>query len=272
LAALLSLAMRSGITVAGPAEAIGRICTWLDHADSHPIVDRPPRRPPAEVTYRKDTMNDTITASPETLRAQMVDRIIAAGWARSDRVAEVMRTVPRHLFVPDATVDEAYDDRAVITKRAADGIALSCASEPVIVAIMLDQLNVNPGQRILEIGAGTGYNAALLADLTGPGGQVTTIDIDPEVTAQARHALDATGYPHVHVATRDGELGDPDPHHTTASFSPSTPGTYHPPGGLNSQPTGGSSCPYAGAVKPAASPAPIRTTAPATCCDPTLSS
>ena len=76
--------------------------------------------------------------------------------------------------------------------------------------MMLDQLDVHPGQRILEIGAGTGYNAALLADLTGPGGQVTSVDIDPEVTARARRALDATGYQHVHVATRDGALGDPE--------------------------------------------------------------
>ncbi len=155
-------------------------------------------------------MNDTITASPETLRAQMVDRIITAGWARTGRGAEAMRTIPRHLFVPDAPVQEAYDDRAVITKRAPDGTALSCASEPVIVAMMLDQLNVHPGHRILEIGAGTGYNAALLAHLTGPGGQVSTVDIDPDITAQARHALDATGHHRVHVATRDGALGDPD--------------------------------------------------------------
>ncbi len=119
-----------------------------------------------------------------------------------------MRTVPRHLFVPAAPVQEAYDDQAVITKSDADGAALSCASVPSIVAMMLDQLDIHPGDRILEIGAGTGYNAALLADLTGPSGHVTTVDIDEEVTAQARQALNATGYRHVHVATADGALGD----------------------------------------------------------------
>ena len=96
----------------------------------------------------------------------------------------------------------------MITKSAADGAALSCASVPGIVATMLDQLGVQAGDRILQIGAGTGYNAALLAHLTGPDGQVTTVDIDPEVTDQARRALDTTGYRHVHVATRDGQLGD----------------------------------------------------------------
>src|SRR3982750_212491 len=119
-------------------------------------------------------MNETITDSPQTLRDQMVDRITAAGWAHTSRVAEAIRTVPRHLFVPDAPLTEAYDDQAVIIKRAPDGKALSCASEPVVVAMMLDQLDVRPGHRVLEIGAGTGYNAALLAHLAGAEGQVTT--------------------------------------------------------------------------------------------------
>jgi protein-L-isoaspartate(D-aspartate) O-methyltransferase len=56
----------------------------------------------------------------------------------------------------------------VITQRDSDGTALSCASMPSVVATMLEQLDVRPGDRILEIGAGTGYNAALLAYLTGP--------------------------------------------------------------------------------------------------------
>jgi protein-L-isoaspartate(D-aspartate) O-methyltransferase len=155
-------------------------------------------------------MNDSITNSPQALRARMVERIMAGGWTRSGRVAEAMGTVPRHQFVPAAPFEEAYAEQAVITKRAADGAALSCASVPSIVAMMLDQLDVHPGDRILEIGAGTGYNAALLAHLTRSGGQVTTVDIDSEVTAQGRQALEATGYHHVHVATRDGALGDAD--------------------------------------------------------------
>jgi protein-L-isoaspartate(D-aspartate) O-methyltransferase len=154
--------------------------------------------------------DDTMTTTPESLRSKMLDRIVAGGWARSGRVAEAMRTVPRHLFVPAAPIEEAYADKAVITKRGADGAALSCASVPTIVAMMLDQLDVRPGDNVLEIGAGTGYNAALLAHLTEPGGHVTTVDIDSEVTAQARQALDATGYGQVHVVARDGALGDAD--------------------------------------------------------------
>jgi protein-L-isoaspartate(D-aspartate) O-methyltransferase len=153
-------------------------------------------------------MNDETVITPaETFRATMVDRLTAGGWTRSRRVAEAMGTVPRHEFVPAVSTEHAYADQAVITKRGVDGAALSCASVPSIVALMLDQLDVHPGQRILEIGAGTGYNAALLAHLSGPAGQVTTIDIDPEVTAQAGHALDATGHRDVHVITGDGALG-----------------------------------------------------------------
>lgn len=149
-------------------------------------------------------------STPQQLRASMVDHVRDAGHARFEQVEQVMRTVPRHLFVPDAPVRDAYADLAVITKRAADGAALSCASVPTIVAMMLDQLEVRPGHRVLEIGAGTGYNAALLAQLTGPTGHVTTIDIDPEVTAGARRNLDTTGHPDVHVITRDGALGAPE--------------------------------------------------------------
>ncbi|QKV90430.1 methyltransferase, FxLD system [Streptomyces sp. NA02950] len=156
-------------------------------------------------------MNTTTPTSPEALRSAMVDQLAAEGTLAPGRVEQAMREVPRHAFVPNASLEEAYDpDLAVITKRAQDGAALSCASVPSVVAMMLQQLDIRPGQRILEIGAGTGYNAALLAHLTGDDGRVTTVDIDPEVTDQAAKALQTTGYGHVHVATRDGALGDPD--------------------------------------------------------------
>ncbi len=156
-------------------------------------------------------MNTAATAStsPDKLRARTVDAIVAA-CPTSARVEAVMRAVARHRFVPDAPVEQAYANTAVITKRAPGGTDLSCASLPSLVVAMLDNLDVQPGHRILEIGAGTGYNAALLAHLTGPTGHVTTVDIDPEVTDQARRALDATGYDSVEVITRDGVRGVPE--------------------------------------------------------------
>lgn len=154
-------------------------------------------------------MNTHTETSPEDLRARMVEAIATAR-TTSPRVQEAMRTVPRHEFVPAAPLEQAYDNVAVITKRADDGTSLSCASVPSLVAVMLDKLDVRPGDRILEIGAGTGYNAALLAHLTGPTGHVTTVDIDADVTAGARQALDNTGHQHVQVITADGALGAPD--------------------------------------------------------------
>ncbi|TCJ34569.1 methyltransferase, FxLD system [Parafrankia sp. BMG5.11] len=159
-----------------------------------------------------NTATSTPDATPDELRAAMVDRLAISGAVLTGAVEDAMRTVPRHLFVPDATPGKAYAEQAVITKRAPDGTSLSCASGPGIVAMMLEALIVLPGQRILEIGAGTGYNSALLAHLTGPGGHVTTIDIDPDVTSGASAALAAAGVEAVTVLTGDGVFGDPDGH------------------------------------------------------------
>jgi protein-L-isoaspartate(D-aspartate) O-methyltransferase len=152
------------------------------------------------------------TATPGTaaeLHADMVKKIIKSRAGLGDPVVDALRAVPRHLFLPNATIDEAYNPyKAVITKTAADGTHLSCASVATLVAGMLEELRVRPGDRVFEVGAGTGYNAALLAELTGPNGQVVTVDIDEEITEQASKALAAAGYSDVRVLTRDGALRD----------------------------------------------------------------
>lgn len=154
---------------------------------------------------------DTTTPSPEALREAMVERVKRAGYVRSGGVERALLAVPRHVFVPEADLELAYDPwQAVVTHRFDDGRSLSCASAPWLVAAMLEQLDVQPGNRILEIGAGTGYNAALLAQLTGDPDLVTTIDIDPDVTAKAARALAATGHGAVHVITGDGGQGYPE--------------------------------------------------------------
>lgn len=152
----------------------------------------------------------TATDTPaEALRAQMVDRILA-GQPVTPQVEAALRQVERHQYVPDAPLADAYEEKAVITHTFPDGTHLSCASGPTIVAAMLNALDVHPGQRILEIGAGTGYNAALLAALAGKSGEVTTVDINADVTAAARRNLDNTGFRHVHVITGDGADGAPE--------------------------------------------------------------
>jgi protein-L-isoaspartate(D-aspartate) O-methyltransferase len=149
---------------------------------------------------------DTMTAAE--LRNAMADRLRAwGGVVMPTQVEAAMRTVPREAFLPGTPLAEAYGHSPVVTHRDVHGVATSSASAPGIVAAMLAQLDVRPGCRILEIGAGTGYNAALLACLTGPAGQVTTVELDPIVAAEAQKALAASGYGHVTVIVGDGEYG-----------------------------------------------------------------
>lgn len=141
------------------------------------------------------------------LREKVVAELVAAGEIVSDEVGRVMRTVPRHAFAPEATLEDAYHSyNAVVTKRDSDGDALSSVSAPQIQAFMLEQAEVRPGMRVLEIGSG-GLNAAYLAELVGPDGEVTTVDIDPEVTERAARLLKENGYPRVRVVTADAEEG-----------------------------------------------------------------
>jgi protein-L-isoaspartate(D-aspartate) O-methyltransferase len=151
-------------------------------------------------------------ASPEHLNQLMIDAIAAARpvGTSDPRVLDAIRAVPRHAFVPGASLADAYNpDLAVITKRDSGGRSLSCASVPALVGAMLEQLDVRDGHHVFEAGAGTGWNAALLATLAGPSGRVSTIDIDLEITAQAAANLERAGFPGVRVATGDAALGVP---------------------------------------------------------------
>lgn len=149
---------------------------------------------PAEATARRDAL---------------VDGLCRAGLIRTAPVEAAMRAVPRHLFLPDVPLAKAYADEAVVTRTGRDGLPTSSASQPSIVAIMLEQLAARPGYRLLEIGAGTGYNAALLAHVAGPSGQVTSIDIDRETAQAARSQLAAAGVRTAEVRHADGWLGHP---------------------------------------------------------------
>lgn len=91
---------------------------------------------------------------------ELVGVLLSSGAITTPAVEAAFRAVPRHLFVPEVSTDRAYRNHAIPTKLV-DGRAVSSASQPSIVAAMLEQLDVKQGQRVLEIGAGTGYNAAL---------------------------------------------------------------------------------------------------------------
>ena len=143
------------------------------------------------------------------LRASLVERLSAHGAIRSAAVERAMLTVPRHLFLPGVSLAQAYADVAIATHWER-GVAVSSASQPTMVAIMLEQLDLQPGMRALEIGAGTGYNAALLAELVGADGSVTTLDIDPTIAEEARARLWSAGYERVRILAADGAQGAPD--------------------------------------------------------------
>ncbi|MFC4331668.1 methyltransferase domain-containing protein [Streptomyces andamanensis] len=165
-------------------------------------------------------------------RARLVREIEASrAWAADPVWREAFARVPRHLFVPyyyvagpggherrwgespDAAARErwlrgAYEDVPLAT-RLRDGELVSSSSQPSLMAQMLAELRPADGDRVLEVGAGTGYNAALLAHRLGDDGLVTTVDLEPEITEAARCHLAAAGH-HPVVVTGDGARGVPE--------------------------------------------------------------
>jgi protein-L-isoaspartate(D-aspartate) O-methyltransferase len=126
-------------------------------------------------------------------------------------VADAFASVPRELFVPPMPLERVYRvDEAIPTRFNEEGLPVSSSSAPSIMAAMLEMLRVEPGQQVLEIGTGTGYNAALLARLVGgAGGSVSTIDIEPSITDDAAANLARAGIDPVRLVTGDGWLGLP---------------------------------------------------------------
>ncbi len=146
---------------------------------------------------------------PRHRNDQLVAQIEESGALRDPDVAAAFRAVLRHHFLPGRPLGEVYEDAAITTRTGEDGAAISSSSQPAIMAIMLQLLRLRPGHRVLEVGAGTGYNAALLAHLVGPGGRVVTLDIDRDVVVAARANLEAAGVPGVEVVEADGDGGWP---------------------------------------------------------------
>ncbi|MFG1806019.1 methyltransferase domain-containing protein [Streptomyces sp. NPDC049040] len=176
-----------------------------------------------------------LRAAASALRHRMVRRIVAGGGLSDPAWRAAFAEVPRHLFVPvyhRGASDEAggrysaddpdqrrrlrwlmgaYADQPIAT-HVSGGELVSSSSQPSLMALMCEALDVREGQRVLEIGAGTGYNAALLAHRLGGTGAVTTIDLDAAITAAARDHLAAYGTAEalsVTVVTGDGAFGHP---------------------------------------------------------------
>ena len=142
--------------------------------------------------------------APDTHRSdrlRMVAEQIERRGVRDPLVLEAMRRVPRHLFVPAYLRDRAYDDMPLPIGSG------QTISQPFIVAYMSEAARVRPGDRVLEIGAGSGYQAAVLAAL---GARVFSIEILPEVAEATRTALQTAGVGGVEMRTGDGFHGWPE--------------------------------------------------------------
>lgn len=134
-------------------------------------------------------------------RAAMVERQIAARGVRDARVLAVMREVPRHLFVPPDQAAQAYDDHPLPIGSG------QTISQPYVVAFMTEQLRLTGTEKVLEIGTGSGYQTAVLARLAA---QVRSIEIRPELAAEATKRLEAFGAPNVSIRAADGFYGWPE--------------------------------------------------------------
>ncbi|MEH0930882.1 methyltransferase, FxLD system [Micromonospora sp. CPCC 205558] len=147
----------------------------------------------------------TMTAADARLR--LVDQLRSQGWITRPEVAAAFTAVPRHLFAPTGTsIESAYANDVVVTRRGSDGKATSSISAPWLQAHMVETAGLTPGARVLEIGSG-GYNAALIAEVVGPTGTVVSVDIDAQVVTHAQQALERAGYPQVEVVHADGVHG-----------------------------------------------------------------
>lgn len=161
-----------------------------------------------------DQANEADEAAREAeatrLRAEMVAQLRAVDALRDLEVERALLIAPRHRFLPGHPLGAAYENVAITTSWER-GSPVSSVSQPEIVAVMLQQLRAQPGMRVLEVGAGSGYNAALLAELVGPSGSVISLEIDEALAATAGERLAEAGYPpeRARVIAGDGWLGWP---------------------------------------------------------------
>jgi len=135
------------------------------------------------------------------MRERMVKTQIESRGVRNARVLSALRSVPRHLFVPESLREQAYEDHPL--PIGSD----QTISQPYIVAAMTEALDPQPGDRVLEIGTGSGYQAAVLAELVD---RVYTIEIVEDLALRARDVLARGGWKNVEVIVGDGYRGLPE--------------------------------------------------------------
>jgi protein-L-isoaspartate(D-aspartate) O-methyltransferase len=146
--------------------------------------------------------SDGSSASPfSAQRLAMVEKQLRDRGIRDPRVLEAMSRVPRHLFVSQDRWNDAYADHPVPIEEQ------QTTSQPYIIAAMLQVAEIGPRDRVLEIGAGSGYQTALLAELAA---EVLAVERYPQLAENARRVLEQLGYRNARVITADGSLGLPE--------------------------------------------------------------
>lgn len=145
----------------------------------------------------------------ESSLQKLVDSLVRQKIIHKIEIEKAFRKVRRDFFLPKFSLKEVYSDGSVITKSA--GInPLSSSTAPSLMASMLEILDLGPGHKVLEIGTGTGYNAAILAEITSNQNDVYSLDIDKESVLEATYNLNKAGYHHLHLLCRDANKGWPE--------------------------------------------------------------
>jgi protein-L-isoaspartate(D-aspartate) O-methyltransferase len=150
---------------------------------------------------------DSPTSDPENTLDSLLAALHERGLLNKPQVEAAFRAVPRHLFLPGLTPNDVYIDDAIPIKYDDEGHVVSSSSQPSMMLLMLEQLDLKPGLNVLEIGTGTGYNAAIIQYLVGQKGKVTSVEFDPIIARQANDNLLRARYSSVLVVTDDGAAG-----------------------------------------------------------------
>lgn len=134
-------------------------------------------------------------------RNNLIDGLIRRGYVESDKVEKAMRKVPRHEFVPENIRDRAYVDTP---QPIGEGQTISA---PHMVAMMVENLDLDRGQKVLEVGGGLGYHAAVIAEVVGYEGEVYSLEYKTSLAKSAKKRVKKTGYQNIEIIKGDGSSG-----------------------------------------------------------------
>ncbi|MEU6234466.1 methyltransferase, FxLD system [Kitasatospora sp. NPDC047058] len=212
---LIFHANRAGLPLDHQSALAARALDAVFHSDEGPAPSDTTIRTTTRVTHMTTLSDNAATGSATDparaaqLRDELTDRLLARKSITSDAVEKAFRSVPREHFLPGFPLEAAYADNPTYVKTDGSGTQISAASQPSVVAVMLEQLDAQPGENIFEAGAGTGINAGLAATIVGPEGHVSTVDVDDDLVDGSREHLAAAGITNVEVILGDGALGHP---------------------------------------------------------------